>query len=95
MLTAVTEGQFHYRAGTVFADTVGNKQPGDIVSTVWTAANNLTANHVPLDAAAVTALGTAGFVTNGVGQKVSLSVAQQNAGMRGAGAPTGRTSIDA
>ena len=69
LMVAVEDGQYRYPAGSKLADSAGNALAGDIVSTFWT--SKLTVNHVPLDAAAVTAMTNAGFTGMSIGVKAN------------------------
>jgi hypothetical protein len=72
-------GRRRLRSGATVADTVGNAQPGDVVSAQLCASPN--SRMIPLDVAAVTALASVG-ITASVGQRLS-------------GHPSGCDSIDA
>jgi hypothetical protein len=61
LTAAAQDGQYHYRAGTKLADTIGNAVFGDKISPTLCATPF--AGMVPLDAAAVTALAGVGITT--------------------------------
>jgi hypothetical protein len=61
-------GRRRLRSGQTIADSVGNAQPGDIVSSQLCTAPNR--RMIALDAAAVTALGAVG-ITATIGQQLS------------------------